>query len=80
MQVPCTALMITILVLTLACVLARSTNKSLLWTQIAVSSLTSVLLNLQPSLRSRKNRYNIGKRTKYIYIYIYMLIQKKEPE
>ena len=35
--------MITVLVLTLACcVLERSTNKSLLWTQNAVSSLTSV--------------------------------------
>ena len=42
-QVPCTALMITVLVLTLACcMLERSANKSLLWTQNAVSSLTSV--------------------------------------
>ena len=42
-QVPCTALMITVLVMTLACcVLDRSAKKSLLWTQNAVSSLTSV--------------------------------------
>ena len=42
-QVPCTALMITGLVSTLACcVLERSAKKSLLWTQNAVSSLTSV--------------------------------------
>ena len=27
-----------------------------------------LLLNLQPLFRTHKNRYNIGKRTKYIYI------------
>ena len=27
-----------------------------------------LVLNLQPLFRSHKNRYNIGKRTKYIYI------------
>ena len=42
-QVPCTVLVITVLVLTLACcVLEGSANKSILWNQNAVSSLTSV--------------------------------------
>ena len=42
-QAPCTALMITVFVLFLACcVLERSANESPLWAQNAVSSLTSV--------------------------------------
>ena len=55
-QVPCTALMITVLVLTLeCCVLKRSANRSLLWNQNAVSSLRPHKLTRSRSPCARKS-------------------------
>ena len=78
-QVPCTALMITALVLTPACcVLERSANKSLLRTQNAVSSLTSVQAHskqisvyqeIVTSFRSRKpsGLYRVNSPRLYVF-------------
>ena len=78
-QVHCTVLPITVLVLTLACyMLERSANKSLLWTQNAVSSLTSVQAHskqisvcqeIVTSFRSRKpsGLYRVNSPRLYVF-------------
>ena len=78
-QVHLTVLPITVLVLTLACyMLERSANKSLLWTQNAVSSLTSVQAHskqisvcqeIVTSFRSRKpsGLYRVNSPRLYVF-------------